>query len=270
MSELGDFLRSRRAALTPEVSGVATFGALRRVPGLRREEVAMLAGMSVNYYTRLEQGESHQMSESVLAAIAGALRLDDSERLHLMRLAWPEQVIRRDRGPETIRATTLAVAESNTEQAVLILGRRADVLGGNRLGYALYGLRPGRPVNIAREYFLEPAMRDLVCDWRREAETMVSHLRLATSGRPDDPGMAELVGELSIKSADFAAIWATHPVSECSHSVRELDHPLVGRLTLDEESLHLPDGTGQRMIFLGARPGTASADRLRLLDSLVS
>lgn len=271
MSELGEFLRSRRAALTPEETGVATFGTPRRVPGLRREEVAMLVGISVNYYTRIEQGESHQMSESVVEGIATALRLDDSERLHLLRLAWPAQVARRERArPETVRATTLALAESNTEQAVFIVSRRADLLGGNRLAFALYGLHRDQRPNMARRIFLEPAMRDLLVDWWQQAEEMASHLRMATGAQPDDPEMAELVGELSIKSAEFAAIWATHPVAACSHVLRELDHPLVGRLTLNEVCLKLGDGTGQRVIFLGAEPGSDSADRLRLLDSLVS
>src|SRR4030088_3220949 len=129
--ELGDFLRTRRAALSPGATGVPTYGAPRRVPGLRREEVAQLAGVSVNYYTRIEQGESHQMSDSVMEAIANALRLDESERLHLLRLAWPAQVARREVGTERVRDSVLALAESNTEQAVIVVGRRTDLLGGN-------------------------------------------------------------------------------------------------------------------------------------------
>ncbi|GLZ02438.1 helix-turn-helix transcriptional regulator [Actinoplanes sp. NBRC 103695] len=268
MSELGDFLRSRRAALTPEAAGVATYGTPRRVPGLRREEVAMLAGVSVNYYTRLEQGESHQMSESVLAAIANALHLDGSERLHLLRLAWPMPVVRRGRAAETVRPTVLALAESNTEQAVLIVSRRTDLLGGNRLARALWGFGPGPLPNMARQLFLEPSSRDLIVDWARRAAGMAAHLRMATSVEPDDPEMAELVGELSIKSAEFANLWATHPVAECSHAIHEFDHPAVGRLTLNEESLDLPGGAGQRVIFLGAQPGSDSAGRMGMLGSL--
>jgi transcriptional regulator with XRE-family HTH domain len=269
-TELGEFLRSRRAALTPAETGVPTYGTARRVPGLRREEVALLAGVSVNYYTRLEQGESHQMSDSVMEAIANALRLDESERLHLLRLAWPAQVTRRDNGPERVRESLLALVEGNTEQAVTIVGRHMDLLGGNRLGYALLGLRPGQPVNMARQMFLEPAMRDLLVEWESEARNLAAYLRMATGDQPDDPGLAEVIGELSIKSPEFARIWAAHPVAECTHGVREYDHPLVGRLTLNEESLRVPDGPGQEIIFLGAAPGSDSADRLRLLDSLVS
>jgi transcriptional regulator with XRE-family HTH domain len=269
-TELGDFLRSRRAALSPADTGVRTYGTPRRVPGLRREEVAQLAGVSVNYYTRIEQGESHQMSDSVMEAIANALRLDESERLHLLRLAWPAQVVRRETGPERVRDSVVALAESNTEQAVLIVGRRTDLLGGNRLGFALLGLRPDQRPNMAKQIFLEPAMRDLVVGWESQARNVASYLRMASGDQPDDPLLAELIGELSIKSAEFARIWATHPVAECLYAVREYEHPLVGRLTLNEESLRLPDDPGQRIIFNGAAPGSDSEDRLRLLDSLVS
>ncbi|WP_089253197.1 helix-turn-helix transcriptional regulator [Asanoa hainanensis] len=269
-TELGDFLRSRRAALTPASTGIRTYGTARRVPGLRREEVAQLAGVSVNYYTRIEQGESHQMSDSVLDALAGALRLDEAERLHLVRLARPAAVPRRPSGPETVRPSVLALADSSTDQAVIVVGRRTDLLGANRLGFALLGLHPAQRPNMARQMFLEPAMRDLVVEWEREAHNTVAYLRNASSDAADDPLLAELVGDLSIRSAEFARIWATHPVAECLHAVREWDHPLVGRLTLNEESLRLPDDPGQRIIFNGAAPGSPSAERLRLLSSLVS
>ncbi|WP_203708471.1 helix-turn-helix transcriptional regulator [Asanoa iriomotensis] len=269
-SELGDFLRSRRAALTPASTGIRTFGTARRVPGLRREEVAQLAGVSVNYYTRIEQGESHQMSDSVLDALATALRLDEAERLHLVRLARPAAVPRRVLGRETVRDSVLAVATSSTDQAVIVVGRRTDLLGGNRLGFALLGLDPDERPNMARQMFLEPAMRDLIVDWEREAHNTVAYLRNASSDATDDPLLAELVGDLSIHSAEFARIWAMHPVAECLHAVREWEHPLVGRLTLNEESLRLPDDPGQRIIFNGAAPGSPSAERLRLLASLVT
>jgi transcriptional regulator with XRE-family HTH domain len=269
-TELGEFLRARRAALSPAQTGVPTYGSARRVPGLRREEVAQLAGVSANYYTRIEQGESHQMSDSVMESIANALHLDESERLHLLRLAWPAQVVRRETGPETVRDSVIALAESNTEQAVVVVGRRTDLLAGNRLGFALLGLRPDQRPNMAKQIFLEPAMRDLMVGWEREARNVAAYLRMASSDQPEDPLLAELVGELSIKSAEFARIWATHPVAECLHAVREYEHPLVGRLTLNEESLRLPDGPGQRVIFNGAAAGSDSAQRLRLLDSLVS
>lgn len=230
----------------------------------------MLAGVSVNYYTRIEQGESHQMSDSVLESIAGALQLDTDERLHLTRLARPAGVVRRTMGPERVRATILALAESATDQAAIVVGRRMDLLGGNRLGFALFGLRPDQRPNMAKMLFLDPATRDLFGNWETEARKATSYLRMASSDQPDDRLLAELIGELSIKSTDFARLWAAHAVSECLHAVREYHHPLVGRLTLNEETLRLPDDPGQRLIFHGAEPGTGSAERLRLLDSLIS
>jgi transcriptional regulator with XRE-family HTH domain len=267
---LAGFLRSRREALTPANVGVETYGEQRRVPGLRREEVARLAGVSVNYYTRIEQGESHQMSDAVLESIARALRLDENERVHLLRLAWPAQVARREIRPERLRDTVQALAESMTDQAVIVVGRRIDLLGGNPLGFALLGLGPEQRPNLARQMFLDPAMRGLYVDWEREATYLASYLRMASGDQPDDPLLNELVGELSIKSPDFVRIWAAHPVAECTHSVQEYEHPLVGRMSLNTEGFHLPDAPAQRIIFVGATPGSDSAERLRLLGSLAS
>jgi transcriptional regulator with XRE-family HTH domain len=237
---------------------------------LRREEVAQLAGVSVNYYTRIEQGESHQMSDSVMESIANALQLDTDERSHLLRLARPAPVVRRTTGPERVRDSVLALAQSSADQAAIIVGRRMDLLGGNRLGFALLGLRPDQRPNLVKMMFLDPAMRDLLVDWNNQARNVASYLRMASSDQPDDPQLAELIGELSIKSAEFARIWAAHPVSECVHGVREYHHPVVGHLTLNEESLRLPDDPGQRLIFSAATAGTSSAERLQLLDSLIS
>jgi hypothetical protein len=172
--------------------------------------------------------------------------------------------------PEQIRPSLLAVAESAHEQVAFVAGRHLDLLGGNRLAYALYGLRPGQPGTLVHHLFLEPAMRDLLADWSRDAVDAAAYLRMATGDYPDDPKLAEVIGELSIKSTEFARIWATHPVAECRHGIREYDHPLVGRLTLIEESLRVPDDPGQRVFSLGGEPGSDTAERLRLLDSLVS
>lgn len=269
-AELAGFLRSRREALTPAGVGVQTYGEQRRVPGLRREEVARLAGVSVNYYTRIEQGESHQMSGPVLDAIAAALRLDESERLHLLRLAWPAQVVRRELRPERLRDTVRLLAESMTDQAVIVVGRRTDLLGGNPLGFALLGIGSEQRPNMARQMFLDPAMRDLFVDWETEARNIASYLRMETGDQQHDPQLNELVGELSIRSDEFARIWAAHPVAECTHSVQEYEHPVVGRMTLNAESFTLPDEPSQRIVFIGATPGSGSADRLGLLASLAS
>jgi transcriptional regulator with XRE-family HTH domain len=268
--KLGDFLRARRAALSPADAGIATHGSPRRVPGLRREEVARLAGMSVNYYTRIEQGEGHHLSGAVLEAIAGALRLNEIDRLHLLRLAWPPEVARHQAGPEKVRDSVLALAESATEQAVYIVGRRTDLLGGNRLGFALFGLSPDQRPNLARHFFLEPAMRDLIVDWSYWARHVAGHLRVASEEYPDDLLMAELISELRLKSLEFVKFWDVQSVAECKHAVREFNHPLVGRLTLSEEVVRLADPPGQRIVFDGAAAGSESAERLRLLASLVS
>jgi transcriptional regulator with XRE-family HTH domain len=267
-TELGDFLRSRRAALSPAEGGVATYDTARRVPGLRREEVAQLAGVSATYYARLERGESHQISDSVLDAVARALRLDETERLHLARLAWPTQLVRRDPGPERVRDSLRLMVDATTEHAVAVVGANFDLLAANRLCYALYGLPAGRPVNLALSVFLDPVMRDLYLDWWSVATGIASYLRLATSERPNDAGLATVIGELSINSPDFVSIWAAQPLTECAHHVHVFRHPQVGPITLHEEILAVPDAPGQRFVFLSAGPDEEQASRLRLLASL--
>jgi transcriptional regulator with XRE-family HTH domain len=268
--DLGEFLRTRRAALNPDETGVPRLGSYRRVPGLRREEVALLAGVSVHYYTRLEQGESHQMSDSVADALARALRLDETERMHLQRLAWPVQLLRPEAGPEKVRDSLLALVRSRTDGAAFVIGRRLDFLAGNRIAYALYGFRPGQQVNLALHTFLDPAARDFYVDWKGYAYEVAGYLRVATGDSPHDPGLAELIGELTIKSPDFVRLWAEHPVAECSHGIRGYNHPLVGRLTLNEESLRVPDAPGQRLNFITAPLGTRSAERLNSLAAAES
>jgi transcriptional regulator with XRE-family HTH domain len=268
-NDLGDFLRTRRAALTPEATGVPTYGKDRRVPGLRREEVALLAGVSVKSYTRLEQGESHQVSDQVLEAIAGALRLNETDRRHLARLAWPTPLIRRTQ-PETVRDSLLALAEATTDRVAFIVGRHLDLLAGNRLGYALLGLPHGQPVNMALQTFLDPAFRDLYVDWEVEARNYAAYLRVATVTDPDDPRLAELVGELSIKSPDFVRMWAAHPVGEWAHGIHEYNHPQVGRLTLVGEGFDVADEPCQHFTFQSPAPGSDAAERLQLLGSLAA
>lgn len=264
-TSLGEFLRSRRAALNPGDTGVPSVGSPRRVPGLRREEVALLAGVSVHYYTRLEQGEGHQMSDSVAEGIARALRLDESERTHMRRLAWPAQLLRPEAGPEHVRDSLLTLVESCTDMVAFVLGRRLDFLHGNRLAQALYGLNDGQQFNMARHTFLAPGARALYGDWEGFAHDVAAYLRMATSHTPDDPVLAELIRELTVKSPDFVRIWSEHPVRECTCAMREYNHPLVGRLILRDESLRVPDDPGQRINFMTAEPGSESAERLRRL-----
>jgi len=270
--QLGEFLRARRSALTPAAVGVPTYGETRRVPGLRREEVAQLAGISVKYYTRLEQGEGGHVSESVLESLGNALQLNAHGRAHLLRLARPEQtrLLRRPSGVEEVRPTLLTLVDSAADQAAIIIGRYFDLIGGNRLGYALFGVDPGTRANMVKLTFLDPTARDLMADWEAAAVEAAAYLRLSSGDMPGDPVLAELIGELTIQSPEFARIWATQPVNECGHGVRRFNHPMVGPLTLNEESLRLPSDPGQRILFFGAEPGSDSADRLRLLDCLTA
>ncbi|MFJ7949308.1 helix-turn-helix transcriptional regulator [Streptomyces sp. NPDC096354] len=270
-TRLGSFLRARRAWLSPEDVGFETYGSRRRVSGLRREEIAHLAGISSHYYTRIEQGENHQLSHSVLEAIADALRLDGSGRVHLQNLARPVQAVQGDEaGPETVRDTVTALAESITDRAVHIVGHRMDLLGGNRLGFALLDLHPDQRPNMARHMFLVSATRDLFTDWEQEAHRMAAYLRMASGQHPNDPLLEELVSELGAGSKDFARIWAAHPVAECGHATLKLRHPLVGHLSVQLDRLIVADAPNQQVVAYSACPGSESAERLKLLNALVS
>jgi transcriptional regulator with XRE-family HTH domain len=273
VSELGDFLRSRRAAVSPEEVGVVSYGR-RRVPGLRREELAQLAGVSVTYYTRLEQGQSGNASASVIDAIARALKLTADERAHLHDLARPKRARRPRPGkPDMARPGTRQLINAMVDIPATVLGRRSEVLAWNALGHALLAGHcdvgaPDRPAdrpNLTRMLFLDPHTRDLYPRWREEAARAVASLRLVAGRYPDDPELAALIGELSMKSAEFAALWSKHPVQNCMSGSKELRHPEVGEFELAFEVLHLPDDTGHRIITYTATPGTASEAALRLL-----
>ncbi|GAA3707654.1 helix-turn-helix transcriptional regulator [Streptomyces tremellae] len=255
--------------MTPEEAGAA-FHRRRRVPGLRREELAELAGISVTYYPRLEQGESHQVSDSVLDSLARVLRFGADERAHLVRLASPGRAALRGGGPERVRPAVRALVDGAAGQSAIILGRCADLLGGNALGFALWGLpAPGAagdaPPNVARFTLLDAAARALFPDWKAQARDPTAHLRLAAARYPGDPELDTLIGELRARSAGFARIWEAHPVSDCVHSVREYGHPPVGAMALNEEVVRLPDAPGIRVVFSGAEAGTPAADRLSRL-----
>ncbi|MFG1824086.1 helix-turn-helix domain-containing protein [Microbispora bryophytorum] len=273
--ELGEFLRARRAAVTPQELGITpSYGDRRRVPGLRREELAELAGLSAAYYTRLERGESHQVSDAILEAVARALKLSPDERAHLYRLARALPPVRATGHEDHVRGPIRDLVDSSLG-AVVLVGRRTDILAGNPLGYALWCLTtdeiaaigtPDAP-NQARRVFLGPYSRDLFADWDRQAEDLASYLRLATAERPDDLALHRLVSELATGSDEFARLWRDHPVRDCLHTVRRYRHPLVGELELNEEILRLPDDPGQRLIVSAAGAGTRSADRLALLGA---
>ncbi|WP_091507174.1 helix-turn-helix domain-containing protein [Amycolatopsis sacchari] len=271
--ELGEFLRSRRASVSPRELGITpSYGEQRRVPGLRREEVAELAGLSTTYYTRLERGENHQVSDAVLDAIARVLRLSADERAHLYRLARALPPVRGSGHEDRVRGPVRDLVAGSLGAAVLV-GRRTDILAGNPLGYALWCLTEAEvaavgtpePPNQARRVFLDPAARELFADWARQAEDLVSYLRMATAERPDDLALHRLVSELATGSEDFSRLWRHHPVRDCLHTVRRYRHPLVGDLVVNEEILRLPDDPGQRLIISAAEAGTPSAERLTLL-----
>ncbi|MFE2067430.1 helix-turn-helix transcriptional regulator [Streptomyces sp. NPDC059467] len=272
--ELGGFLRSRRARLRPESAGVAFGPGARRVPGLRREEVARLAGVSTDYYARLEQGRHPHVSETVLEAVAGALRLDDTERGHLFELARPRPAGPDRHRPARVPRVRPAVHQMldvlNDVSPALVLDHRTDVLGANHLARQLitdFDTLPHRDRNLARFVLLDPAARDLYQDWGQVAETFVASLRLAAGRHPDDRLLGELVGELSIKVPEFSTWWAGHRVDQCAHGTQRLVHPVVGELTLSYETLALPAEPDQGIVLYTTEPGSASAETLRLLAS---
>lgn len=271
-AELSEFLRTRRAKLRPGDVGLPEFGRHRRVPGLRREELAQLAGVSVAYYTRLEQGNGRNVSAEVLDAIARALRLTDAESAHLTHLAKPARHKRKRRPArvQRVRKGLLYLLDSMDGIPAYVTGARSDVLAWNSMAAAVFGdwgaLPPGER-NWARLVFLSPAYRDLFVNWDSKASDMVSYLRLYAGCHPDDPELSALVGELSVKSDEFRRLWATHNVKEKGHGIKLLRHPLVGELTLSYETLNLPDDEEQHLVTYHAEPGSESAQSLRLLAS---
>lgn len=270
-AELGEFLRSRRGRLRPADVGLPDHGRHRRVPGLRREELALLAGVSVAYYTRLEQGNGQNVSMEVLDAIARALRLDDTERAHLTHLAKPTARRKRTSGrPEQVRPELLTLLDAMEGVPAYIVGRRLDVVGWNRLARAVFGdfaAMPAEQRNLARLVFLDPGTIDLFADWECRACEVVSNLRLYAGCHPDDPQLSRLVGELSVKNEEFRTLWAAHTVADKGHGVKRLRHPLVGEISLSFETLTLPDNAEQSLVVYHAEPGSPSADALRLLAS---
>ncbi|GAB3924914.1 helix-turn-helix transcriptional regulator [Kribbella albertanoniae] len=272
---LGTFLRTRRARITPAEVGVPEYGQ-RRVPGLRREELAQLAGVSPGYYTRLEQGQAGTASKQVLDALSQVLQLDPAETAHLHNLAQRPATTRLVRSrPERPHPRVLALLASLQESTpALVLGRRGDVLAWNRMGHALFAghypydapADPRRRPSIPRMYFLDPLSRDLYRNWAENARIHVAYLRLTAGRYPTDAHLAELIGELAIGSSDFARIWADGEVADCTVGTMHLQHPTVGALDVDYQVWLQPDSPGHRLEVY--TPGDApSADALRLLSS---
>ncbi|MEV6839333.1 helix-turn-helix transcriptional regulator [Streptomyces sp. NPDC051133] len=270
-AELSEFLRSRRARLKPEDVGLRDFGRHRRVPGLRREELAQLAGVSVAYYTRLEQGNGRNVSAEVLDSIARALRLTDAEHAHLTHLAKGKSHKKKPAArQQQVRSALLQLLDTMDAVPAYIVGRRAEILAWNRMAAAVFGdwsELPAAERNWARLVFLKPEYRDLFLDWEQKAIDIVCALRMDAGCYPDDPRLSALVGELSVKSEEFRRLWATHDVKEKSHGLKRLHHPLVGDLSLNFESFRLTDDTDQSLVTYHAEPGSPSAESLRLLAS---
>lgn len=273
-SPLGDFLHTRRSQLRPEDVGVPTYGERRRVPGLRREELALLAGVSASYYTRLEQGQSLSASSEVLDAIAGALRLDESERgyLHVLARAGRQRTSRPRRPPaERVSEAARQLLDALGDAPAIVLGRRSDVLAWNRLGHALFAGHvdpaaldlPRQRPNMARLVFLDPHLRDLYADWPGKARAVVGSLRLVAGGHPEDAALHALVGELSAKSGEFASMWADHRIKTCAVAAYEMRHPLVGPLTVTQQTLS--HGPGPVVVVATTEPDSSSRAALALL-----
>jgi len=263
MDDLAGFLRTRRSRVDPAAVGIPT-DSRRRVEGLRREEVAHLSGVSVDYYVRLEQGRATQPSEQVLDALARVLGLDETEREHLHRLA--RQRGRTAKAPSgRVRPELLRVLDLVHDAPALIMNHRLDVLAGNRLAGLLYGA-PLQGLNIARHIFLQET--ELYAEWEKCTLDVVGHLRLAAGKHPDDPRLASLVGELSMGSERFRRLWARADVRARAHGRKTYRHPLVGVLELHQENFALPDESGMELLVLSAAPGSPAEDGLRLLVSL--
>ncbi|QNP68022.1 helix-turn-helix domain-containing protein [Streptomyces roseirectus] len=262
MDDLAGFLRTRRSRVDPAAVGVPV-DSRRRVAGLRREEVAHLSGVSVDYYVRLEQGRATQPSEQVLDALARVLGLDEIERGHLHRLA--RQPRRRAKAPGgRLRPELLRVLDLIPDAPALITDHRLDVLAGNRLAELLYGRAlPG--LNTARHLFLEEAERGLYADWETCTLDVVGLLRLAAGRYPDDPRLASLIGELAMGSERFRRLWARADVRARTHGRKVYRHPLVGVLELHQESFSLSDESGRDLLVMSAAPGSSAEDGLRLL-----
>jgi transcriptional regulator with XRE-family HTH domain len=271
--EIREFLTSRRARIRPDQVGLATYGP-RRVPGLRREEVAVLAGVSIQYYTRLERGDINGVSQSVLEALARALELDDAERAHLFDLARAARPTgarpRRRQVKQRVRPEVQWALDAITGAAAFVSNERLDLLAANQLGRALFSelyAAPARPVNCARFVFLDPSAETFYDDWERVAGESVAILR-STAGRdPHDRDLSDLVGELATHSEALRTRWAAHDVRFHNTGVKHFHHPVVGDLTVSLTRLDLPADHDLTIFIYATEPGSRSEEALKLLGS---
>jgi transcriptional regulator with XRE-family HTH domain len=270
---LGEFLQARRAQLSPADLGMPTPDEPRRVPGLRREELALLAGVSASYYARLEQGTSRNASPEVLDAIAGALNFGPVERAHLHELAKHRRSDHPDDGPEQLAPPLSELLPALGDVPALALGRSLDVLAWNPLGHALVGGHldrsaveaPGDRPNNALSVFLDPDTAALYTDWPRKARAIVGHLRTAAARYPRDGRLASVIGRLSMRSEEFARLWADHTVAACEGGSYELNHPLVGPFIVHQQTLNPIGASDQSLVTFTVPDGSGALDLLRHL-----
>jgi transcriptional regulator with XRE-family HTH domain len=276
--ELSEFLTTRRARISPQQAGLPTYGEHRRVPGLRREEVALLAGVSVGYLTRLERGHAAGVSDSVLEALVRVLQLDDAERAHLYDLTHGMTTAARARRRPArpgVRPGVQQLLDAMTDVPAFVQNGRLDVPAANPLARALYAdlfddAGPGsaaRPPNHACYAFLDPRATDFYPDWNRVAADIVSQLRAEVGRNPDDRLLSELIGELTTRSTQFSALWATHNVRWHTTGMKRFHHRVVGDLSLAYEGLALPADPGQTLITFTAEPSSPSEQALTFLAS---
>ncbi|ORA39323.1 helix-turn-helix transcriptional regulator [Mycobacterium aquaticum] len=277
-AQIGEFLASRRARITPDQLGLPVYDAAkRRVPGLRRQEVATLAGLSVDYYTQIERGKVRGVSETVLDAIARALQLDEAERSHLFDLhravsTGPQRS--RPRRSKTVRPMVQRVCDAMTVPA-FVRNARHDLVCGNQLAYAFYSPLypdplhpdPSRPVNFVRFCFLDPAAREFYPDWDQMADSAVNLLRTDAGRDPYDRSISDLVGELSTRSEEFRVRWAKHNVRLHYTGTKTFHHPVVGDIQVEYETMPLPADPGLVLTIYSPEPASPSADALTLLAS---
>jgi transcriptional regulator with XRE-family HTH domain len=270
--EVKAFLSSRRARLTPEQAGLHSYNRNRRVPGLRRSEVADLAGVSVEYYAQLERGNLAGVSDSILDALARALRLDEAERAHLADLARSAGPAARRRKPpaQQIRASVARILDGMTGVPAMVNNARLDVVAANPFAEALFApvfADPGRPVNHARFTFLDPRAHDFWLDWERAADDSVAMLRTEAGRDPYDKALTDLVGELCTRSDNFRVRWAAHDVRLHRAGLKHIHHPVVGDLHLSYDVMELPADPGLTLIAFSADAGSPDDDALKLLAS---
>ena len=269
--EIREFLTTRRGRLAPGRAGLPSYGRQRRVAGLRREEVALLAGISVEYYTRLERGNARGVSEGVLEAISGALQLDEAEHAHLLdlvRTANQERPPQRRTSPQQVRPSLRRIVDAMADLPAFVRNGRLDILYANALGQALYSEHfrdPVRPPNSVRFAFLDPKARQFYADWEKSAHDMVAALRGEAGRNPYDRTLSDLVGLLSTRSEEFRIQWARHDVWFHRSGTKKLHHPLVGDLTLAYEVMELSADPGLTLAVYSTEPGSASEAALHEL-----